>query len=94
MTIAFSRIGSLLLVLALAVAGCEESPGEGALGDPCETDGDCASLLCVGGVAGPEGACTQSCATNEECPEGWSCGAVTQSGVIVCRRGASTPFGQ
>jgi hypothetical protein len=93
MTIAHLRIRSLLVCLALAV-GCGECPGEGALGDPCEADGDCASLLCVEGVAGSDGACTQSCGTNEECPEGWSCGAVIQNGVIVCRRGASTPFGQ
>jgi hypothetical protein len=93
MTIARLQLGSLLL-LALALSACEESPGVGATGDPCTGNGDCASLLCVGGIAGPDGICTVSCAANEECPEGWSCGAVTEGNVVVCRRGASTPFGQ
>ncbi len=94
MTIACPRIGSLLLALTLSVLGCKETPGEGQIGDHCDKDGDCASLLCVGGVAGDDTVCTQSCGGNEECPEDWSCGAVTQAGVVVCRQGASTPFGQ
>ncbi len=94
MTIARPRMGSLLVWLALTLTGCEETPGETPFGEACEADGECASLLCVGGVAGPDGVCTRSCATNDECPEGWSCGAVTQRGVIVCRQGASTPFGR
>jgi len=84
----------LLLGLLLLLSGCEETPGEAAIGAACEADGDCASLLCVGGIAGPEGACTRSCGESSDCPEGWSCGAVTQNNVVVCRRGASTPFGQ
>ena len=85
---------ALSLLLGAALVACEETPGEGQVGDACSSDGDCASLLCAAGVAGPEGVCTESCGDNTECPEGWSCGAVIQDGRVVCRRGASTPFGQ
>ena len=94
MTIAYPRLGSLLAIIGLFVMACEETPGEGVDGDPCTANSDCASMLCVAGIDGPEGVCTHTCGANTDCPEGWSCGAVTEGNVVVCRHGASTPFGQ
>lgn len=83
---------AVALGLAASAAGCGR--GEARLGERCEVDRDCARGLCVDGVAGQHPACTVSCAENRDCPEGWSCSAVTQANVVVCARGSATPFGR
>ncbi len=79
-----------LLVLGLILLGCR---GDGALGERCGRDSDCAMGLCVAGADGDEPVCTKSCASSEECPEGWTCSGATQDSVLVCVHRASTPFG-
>lgn len=76
----------------LTLAACG-GRGEVAMGQPCERDTDCARGLCVAGVAGEQAACTRSCGRTSECPRGWACSGVTQNNVLVCSRGAPTPFG-
>jgi hypothetical protein len=51
------------------------------LGAPCENSSDCAGGECLIG-AKPHSICTRSCASEETCPGGWSCAAVT--GEQVC----------
>jgi len=91
---------ALVIVLVLFVgphlhaAGCEEERGQARVGDRCAADRDCARGLCVAGVAGSEPTCTVSCGASDDCPRGWSCSGVTAGGVLVCRRGPATPFGQ
>lgn len=80
-------LGSLLLV---ACGG----RGDAAFGDPCEGNDTCAEGLCIAGVDGNEPVCTKSCATSDECPEGWSCSGVTQARVLVCSHSPATPFGE
>lgn len=83
-----------MLVAWIAVAGCDDGAGGSReLGDRCERGEDCSSGLCVGGVDGDEPRCTRSCATELECPRGWSCSGVTENDILVCRKGAATPFG-
>jgi len=86
----------LVLPLLLALAGCGDDGqggGDRTIGQTCNGDDACRTGLCVGGVAGDEPVCTRSCAGDEECPEGWSCSGVTGDQVLVCRKGAATPFG-
>lgn len=85
---------ALTLASLLALAGCEPDRGDKRMGDACGGDLECREGLCVGGVAGDPPACTKSCGRAEDCPEGWSCSAVTANQVLVCRRGPATPFGQ
>ncbi len=82
------------VALLLAGACGHSGRGHAGPGDRCESNDDCAHGVCVSGAAGDGPACAPSCASNQDCPEGWSCGAVTGDGVVVCRHGASTPFGQ
>jgi hypothetical protein len=85
--------GRLLLAVLLATAGCSGgSRGETRFGEPCADDRQCARGLCVSGVRGDAPVCTVSCASDAECPQGWSCHGVTQSNVLVCASGGSTPF--
>jgi hypothetical protein len=81
---------SLLFALALAVYGCDDPR---SVGSPCDGDDACESGLCAGGVAGDSPVCTKSCRSGDECPDGWSCSGVTQNKVLVCTKGAATPFG-
>lgn len=88
----FHRLALLaLMALGTLLPAC--GGGDARLGEPCESDDDCARGLCVGGVNGDRPACTRSCAGNEDCPHGWSCSGVTQNQVLVCSHGAATPFG-
>lgn len=82
----------VLLLLALTPSGCGR--GSARTGERCGGDRECARGLCVAGIAGSGGACTVSCAADDECPQGWSCSGVTQANVVVCARGGSTPFGR
>jgi hypothetical protein len=80
-------------LMALALAACGGERGDKRIGDPCTSNDDCRRGFCVAGVSGNEGVCTRSCANTDECPRGWSCSGVTQDNVLVCSRGAPTPFG-
>ncbi len=89
------RRGRLVVTLlfGLAAGACKDAPRH-EFGHACLDDDDCfRGLLCVAAVQGAKkGTCTKSCGAESECPEGWSCGAVTQRGVLTCRRGSSVPF--
>jgi hypothetical protein len=88
--LAVHTLGALGLLLA---AGCG-GRGEARFGQRCERDADCQRGLCVGGVAGDAPVCTTSCGGRNDCPGGWSCNGVTQANVVVCSKGAATPFGE
>jgi hypothetical protein len=83
--------GRVLAFCALTLLGCGR--GDKETGDRCGADDECARGYCVLGVDGEEATCTHSCASTEECPRGWACSGVTQRNVLVCSRGAPTPFG-
>ena len=53
------------------------TPG-GNFQDPCTGDGDCLSGYCVNVRSGY--VCTQLCADDSGCPEGWSCRTLVNSG--------------
>ena len=78
---------------ALATAGCG-GRGDVRFGKPCRADSDCQRGLCVAGVAGDAPVCTTSCGGRNDCPGGWSCNGVTQANIVVCSKGAATPFGE
>lgn len=82
----------LAAALPLTMAGCGR--GEARFGQPCTSDSDCQRGLCVAGVAGDAPVCTTSCGSRGDCPPDWACNGVTQANVVVCSRGASTPFGE
>gem|GEM_PF-3559403 len=82
----------LALATLLTIAGCGR--GEARFGQSCTSDSDCQRGLCVAGVAGDAPVCTTSCGSRADCPPDWACNGVTQANVVVCSRGASTPFGE
>lgn len=85
---------ALAATAAMALAACSDgSRGNKRVGERCSENDECRHGLCVTGVAGPEGVCTRSCAASTECPRGWSCSGATQDNVVICTRGAATPFG-
>lgn len=79
------------MILALCLMACG---GDKKTGEACGGDSECERGLCVAGVQGPDPVCTPSCSSNEDCPEDWTCSVATEAGVVVCRHGHSTPFGQ
>lgn len=83
----------LAALLAVSVPACGCGGGEAGFGERCDSDGDCADGLCVGGVDGDAPRCTRSCGSQLQCPRGWSCSGVTEKDVLVCQKGAATPFG-
>ncbi|AKF06477.1 hypothetical protein DB32_003626 [Sandaracinus amylolyticus] len=80
-----------VLVASLAVA-CSSARGDRRTGQRCADDRECQRGLCVAGVRGEEPVCTVSCASDGECPQGWTCHGVTQANVLVCASGGATPF--
>lgn len=89
-------LGAGLLALGLALAGAcgeEETRGELPDGETCARGADCRHGYCVGGAAGEDPVCTRSCGATSDCPRGWACSGVTEENVLVCTRGAPTPFG-
>ncbi|MBO6938903.1 MAG: hypothetical protein JJ863_28300 [Deltaproteobacteria bacterium] len=81
------------LALALFLIG-SACGGDVPFGEPCQSHEACADDgRCVEGVDGPAAVCTKSCSGDDRCPEGWSCSVATEDGLLVCRRGAATPFG-
>ncbi len=87
---ASSVLLSLLAALCLAMGACG---GDKAMGEPCGGPSDCADHQCVAGIDGDEPVCTRSCASGDDCPEGWSCAGATEDMVLVCIKGGATPFG-
>ncbi|MBK7071177.1 MAG: hypothetical protein IPH44_02640 [Myxococcales bacterium] len=53
----------------LLIAGC----GKAETGDACATADDCDDERCITGGSFPGGTCTPACATNADCPQGFSC---------------------
>ena len=89
-----SRLVLVSLVLAVFIAGCEESPqGDKGMGETCTDARECRRGYCVAGPSGDQATCTRSCASTDECPRGWSCSGVTADNVVVCVEGAANPFG-
>lgn len=86
------RLVALLTLSASLLTACGR--GDARTGEPCSRDEDCAHGLCVEGAGGPHALCTVSCASERDCPEGWSCSGVTQANVLICTRGNATPFGR
>ncbi|MCB9591248.1 MAG: hypothetical protein H6719_00835 [Sandaracinaceae bacterium] len=82
-----------LAALGFVLGACSGGPRNKPLGAACGDADECQHGLCVQGVAGDGPVCTQSCATSSECPRGWACSGVTGDNVLVCTRGAPTPFG-
>lgn len=84
-------------LFALALLGLTACSGGGArnkgMGEACGDADECRHGLCVEGVAGDDAVCTRSCASGADCPRGWACSGVTGDNVLVCTRGAPTPFG-
>lgn len=75
----------------LFIAGCSENREFSA---ECTTDRQCASRICVTRSAtSDEGRCTQSCATDDDCPDGFSCSGATNQGVVICLPGPAVPIG-
>lgn len=87
-----SLLRPLSIVLFVASAACAAPRGDTQFGERCGDDRECQRGLCVSGVQGDAPVCTISCARDTECPQGWSCHGVTQSNVLVCASGGSTPF--
>ena len=81
------------LALSFVLAACG-GRGEKTFDQRCSGDTDCAAGVCAAGVHGADAVCTKSCATGDDCPEGWSCSGVTAANVLVCAHGNATPFGR
>ena len=86
---------AILALILMPLAGCKKGgPSNLSLAQPCTESHQCRSGICLFQTpASEDGLCTKPCISGKECPEGWSCTAVTQDGVIVCQQGNSTPFG-
>lgn len=82
-----------LAALIVLLAGCGNDVQK-RFGQRCGGDEECVTGLCVAGAGKDHPFCTKSCATGSECPRGYSCSGATGQGVVVCVRGAGTPFGQ
>lgn len=86
------RLALPLVALGLVLA-CSGGSRDKRMGERCASNDECQHGLCIAGVSGDEGACTKSCGSTDECPRGWACSGVTDQNVLVCARGAPTPFG-
>jgi hypothetical protein len=59
-----------------------ESGGDGAIGEACSDHDDCADELCL--ADGSDRYCSQTCATDSDCPDDWEC--LEAGGEQVCAR--------
>jgi len=85
---------AIIALILLPLAGCKKGPSNLSLAQPCTESNQCRSGICLFLTpASEDGLCTKPCTGGSECPEGWSCTAVTQEGIMVCQKGHSTPFG-
>lgn len=80
----------LNLMLSMLLMGCG---GTKEFGEACEAGSDCQAGLCVAGADGDQTVCTRSCASTDQCPEGWTCSGATEENVLICVHRPSTPFG-
>ena len=64
-------------VIGLCLPGQEEQ-GNLGFGEPCQNGPECQSGLCV--TNGQSAFCTQTCVTNENCPDQASCYSLSQGG--------------
>lgn len=66
---------SFALACALSVlAGCSSSATDRLIGDPCAVDGDCTHRCFTdNGDHFPGGFCSESCATDADCPANTAC---------------------
>jgi len=90
------RLGLRALALAGALlVGCGGEPerGDKADGESCRSAAECEHGYCVADSSGQDPVCTRSCGATNDCPRGWACSGVTEDQVLVCTRGAPTPFG-
>jgi hypothetical protein len=58
------------------------------VGDPCTTRSDCGDEICLTDVAFPGGYCTETCKTDDDCPNGTVCGKDHQGNpvcLLACR---------
>jgi hypothetical protein len=63
-----------------------EEPPDGQVGDPCDTDDDCALGLCIQ-IADGRKLCTQYCGDEDDCPQEFDCTLIENSGadaVFLC----------
>ena len=64
-----------------------ETDTSGSIGTPCEDDIDCDSLECIDLAAGDApGICSEICALDEDCPEGFDCVLIASSGTDAERQ--------
>src|SRR5437763_757526 len=91
------------LVGVVLVLGCSgSSTKKQPVGGPCtpaadSTSADCASNFCVS-LNSTSGVCSQDCAKNPTCPEGYSCQHAGHYGVIClktagCKKDLDCPAG-
>ena len=62
-----------------------DTTGPGDVGDRCERDGDCLSLLCLVLDSASAGVCSQPCEDLTDCPVGWNCVLFTDAGTATER---------
>lgn len=68
------RIALALASVLVVLAACSNSPTDAVIGAPCAVDGDCAHRCFTdNGDHFPGGFCSESCATDADCPNGASC---------------------
>jgi hypothetical protein len=85
---------ALLALVGALLLGCgEPERGDKADGEPCQSAAECDHGFCVADASGEDAVCTRSCGSTSDCPRGWACSGVTEDDVLVCTRGAPTPFG-
>lgn len=81
-----------MLAGLLVLVACPDEP-KLEIGARCDSDEACSSGNCVGDGSGrPFGRCTRPCAESSDCPDGWSCGAITTRGEAVCVEGDGIPL--
>jgi hypothetical protein len=83
------------LALIAILCGCrDKGPTDLDVGHKCMQSRECGSGICLFPTqVSKEGRCSRPCTASTDCPEGWSCTAITQNGVMVCQEGPATPFG-
>lgn len=88
-----ARARAIALVALLGLLGCDKGPRNLSFAAPCTESTQCRSGICLFFSQGSEeGLCSRSCVRNADCPEGWSCTAITQKDVMVCQKGTGMPF--
>ena len=96
---AWKRIAPFLLLATVAAAGgCKKKGRNLPFGDPCDSDDDCSSSICLFlDERATKGWCTKECDMDEnDCPEGKACLTLAshagRSGVPVCGEAPPIPM--